>query len=341
MWEYGTGRTDAGTYMGESYEERISKITDKTAASAFQTAYANKMAGAVDYISTISRAYSTGKAGATNFEDAFPMYDVITHVGNANISSGSWQRNDFPFWKYFDRNTSADALNDWKPEGANPSQMRSDLQKEDAGAGDGGKILQREVGKGGSEMSMPGVNAALIGAYPYVAAKNVNKADAGKISFAGRLQKTWETAESGAPSGTEQYVEHLKERYGANVMIKNVGNDQRSIDNFGASIAGYNNVVIAPNILEKMANDPAKAAYYESKIQSALNSFPRCQAELSAMGHEIYSYAVGVDENGVVHTYVTGDLKPEVRAKMEARVKAEQDYVYSGTGGYGFCGCGL
>ncbi len=126
-----------GNYMGESYEERISKITDKTAASAFQTAYAKKMAGATDGISTISRAYSTGKAGATNFEDAFPQYDVIIHVGNANISSGNWQRNDFPFWKYFDKNTSADALNDWKPEGANPSQMRSDLQRNYNSVGSG------------------------------------------------------------------------------------------------------------------------------------------------------------------------------------------------------------
>lgn len=111
--------TGANHYMGESYEERISKITDKTAASTFQTAYAKKM------------------AGATNFEDAFPQYDVITHVGNANISSGNWQRNDFPFWKYFDKNTSADALNDWKPEGANPSQMRSDLQRNYNSVGSG------------------------------------------------------------------------------------------------------------------------------------------------------------------------------------------------------------
>ena len=129
--------TGANHYMGESYEEHISKITDKTAASAFQTAYAKKMAGATDCISTISRAYSTGKAGATNFEDAFPQYDVITHVGNANISSGNWQRNDFPFWKYFDKNISADALNDWKPEGANPSQMRSDLQRNYNSVGSG------------------------------------------------------------------------------------------------------------------------------------------------------------------------------------------------------------
>lgn len=124
-------------YMGESYEERLSKITDKTAASAFQEAYAKKKAGATDYISTISKAYSTGKAGATNFADAFPQYDVTTHVGNANISSGRWQRNDFPFWKYFDKNTSADALNDWRPEGENPPQTSGDLQRNYSSVGSG------------------------------------------------------------------------------------------------------------------------------------------------------------------------------------------------------------
>ncbi len=170
-------------------------------------------------------------------------------------------------------------------------------------------------------MSMLGINGALIGAYQYA-----NKAQKGstvrKTSFAETVKQT---VESDSPSRTDQYVEYLKERYGANVMVQNVGNDQRSVDNFGASIAGYNNVVIAPNILEKMANDPAKAVFYESKIQSALNDFPMHQAALSAMGHEIYSYAVGIDENGVVHKYVTGDLKPEVRAKIEAKVKAEQE----------------
>lgn len=126
-----------GRYMGESYEERLSKITDKNAASAFQAAYAKKMAGGTDYISVISRAYSAGKAGATNFVDAFPQYDVITHVGNANISSGNWQRNDFPFWEYFNKNTSADALNDWKPVGANPPQTRGDLQRNYSSVGSG------------------------------------------------------------------------------------------------------------------------------------------------------------------------------------------------------------
>ena len=131
------GVTGKPYYMGESYQERLNKITDKTAASAFQEAYAKKMSGSTDYISTISKAYSTGKPGATTFEEAFPQYDVITHVGNANISSSNWQRNDFPFWKYFRKDTSADALNDWKPVGANPPQTRGDLQRNYSSIGPG------------------------------------------------------------------------------------------------------------------------------------------------------------------------------------------------------------
>lgn len=131
-----TGKFD-GYYMGESYQGRLSKITDKTSARAFQEAYAKKMAGSTDYISTIGKAFNTGKVGALNFEDAFPRYDVITHVGNADISSANWQRNDFPFWKYFDPNTSADALNDWRPEGANPPQTQSGLQRNYSRIGSG------------------------------------------------------------------------------------------------------------------------------------------------------------------------------------------------------------
>lgn len=83
----------AGTklYMGETYQERLSKITDKNAAAAFQKAYAMKMAGSTDYISLISKMYSTGTVGATDFADAFSQYDVVTHVGNADISPANWQ----------------------------------------------------------------------------------------------------------------------------------------------------------------------------------------------------------------------------------------------------------
>ena len=134
------------------------------------------------------------------------------------------------------------------------------------------------------------------------------------------VQATEETS----TSKIDTYTEYLKSRYG-NVMIQDVGKGQRSMDTLGANTAGHNNVVIAPNILEQMANDPRKAAYYENKIQMGLDNFPKCQAQLSAMGHEIYSYGVVVHSDGTVYTYVCGDLKPEVRAKIEAKIKAEQE----------------
>ena len=169
-------------------------------------------------------------------------------------------------------------------------------------------------------MSFLGVNNALMGMYQYANKTQKNNAT-GKTSFADTIKQT---AENSSASREEQYVEYLKQRYGANVMVKNIGNDQRSIDNFGASIAGYNNVAIAPNILEKMANDPEKAAYYEKIIQKALDDIPRCKAAMSMNGFEMTSYAVSIDEKGVGYVYVTGDLKPEVRAKIEAKVRVEQ-----------------
>lgn len=169
-------------------------------------------------------------------------------------------------------------------------------------------------------MSILGVND-MLAAYQYANKAQKNNAT-GKTTFADTVKQT---AENSSASREEQYVEYLKQRYGANVMVKNIGNDQRSIDNFGASIAGYNNIVIAPNILEKMANDPEKAAHYEKIIQKGLDDIPRCKAEMSMNGFEMSSYAVSIDEKGVGYVYVTGDLKPEVRAKIEAKVRAEQE----------------
>ena len=168
-------------------------------------------------------------------------------------------------------------------------------------------------------MSILGVND-MLAAYQYANKAQKNNAT-GKTSFADTVKQT---AENSSASREEQYVEYLKQRYGANVMVKNIGNDQRSIDNFGASIAGYNNIVIAPNILEEMANNPEKAAHYEKIIQKGLDDIPRCKAEMSMNGFEMSSYAVSIDEKGVGYVYVTGDLKPEVRAKIEAKVRAEQ-----------------
>ena len=169
-------------------------------------------------------------------------------------------------------------------------------------------------------MSILGVNGALADAYQY--ANRMQRATTSGTSFTEQLQKT---GEASGTSTVDAYQEYLKQKYGAGVSIQNVGKDQSSIDRIGAGTAGIGNVVIASNILEQMANDPEKAAYYERKIQNYFNSVPRCQAELSAMGHEIYSSGIVIHPDGTVTHYVSGDLKPEVRAKIEAKMKAEDE----------------
>lgn len=215
-----TCKSNAGsTGLAESLQDTgnakfIKQLQNKVETSEAQ---ADVYAGSVY---NISRMYSTGKPNAANFADAFPMYDVVTHVGNTTES--------------------------------------------------------------------------LLGA-----------------------DKT-------SVEQTEAYTEYLKEKYG-NVTIQSVGKDQKSMDALGAGTFGTGNVVIAPNILEQMAKDPEKAAYYEGKIQNYFDSVPRYQAELSAMGHEIHSGGIVIHPDGTVTHYICGDLKPEVRAKIEARIKAEQE----------------
>lgn len=125
-------------------------------------------------------------------------------------------------------------------------------------------------------------------------------------------------------SKKEIYQEYLKRRYG-NVMIQDVGKDQRSMDSIGAGTSRTGNVVIAPNILEQMANNPLKAAYYEGKIQHYYDTLPACQAQLSLMGHEIHSSGIVIHSDGTVTHYVSGDLKPEIRARIEAQMRAEAE----------------
>ena len=64
--------------------------------------------------------YSQVVKGAGSFSDVFPDYQVITKVGTGNVQQGLWERNDFPFDKYFDNSTTVDELNNWRPTGKNP-----------------------------------------------------------------------------------------------------------------------------------------------------------------------------------------------------------------------------
>lgn len=170
-------------------------------------------------------------------------------------------------------------------------------------------------------MSILGVNGALAGAYQY--ANRTQKTATRGTSFAEQIQKT---GEASGTSTVDAYTEYLKQKYGAGVSIQNVGKDQNSIDSIGAGTAGTGNVVIASNILEQMANDPEKAAYYEKKIQDYFNySLPQTQAFMAAVGHKITSSGVIIHEDGTVTYYLSGEESPEKKAQVEAEQKAKQE----------------
>ena len=84
-------------------------------------------------------------------------------------------------------------------------------------------------------------------------------------------------------SKVDTYTEYLKAKYG-NIMIQNVGSDQKSMDSLGTGTYGMNNIVIAPNVLETMANDPKKAAYYEKMIQDFFASQSTVKAQMAITG---------------------------------------------------------
>ena len=168
-------------------------------------------------------------------------------------------------------------------------------------------------------MSILGVNSALAGAQQY--ANRTQKTSANKASFTEQLQKTGEEADT---SKVNAYQKYLEQKYGP-IMVRNVGSDQRSMDALGTGTYGMNNIAIAPNILEEMANNPEKAAHYEKIIDDFFASQPMVKAQMAAGGFEIQSYGVVIHPDGTANYYVCGDVSPEKKAKIEAQMKAEDE----------------
>ena len=167
-------------------------------------------------------------------------------------------------------------------------------------------------------MSILGVNGDLAGAYQY--AIRTQKTGTNKTGFMEQLQKTGEAADT---SKVDVYTEYLRSKYG-NVRIQSVGKDQQSLDRAGKSMNG-SDVVIAPNILEQMANDTEKAAYYEGKIDDFFHATPMLKASFAAQGLDYQPCGVVIHEDGSV-TYIGGCAdSPERVAEVNAINKAKRE----------------
>lgn len=174
-------------------------------------------------------------------------------------------------------------------------------------------------------MSFNSVGNVLASAYQY--ANYTQKTSIGSKSFIESLQG----AAKSDDTAVEVYKKYLQSKYG-NVTVKSVSKDQKTLERVGKGMSG-NDVIIAPNILEQMANDPNKAAYYEQKIDDYFDATPRLSASFAAQGLVYEPGGVIVHEDGTV-TYIGGcsdspERVAEVnrinQAKREKEIKLREE----------------
>lgn len=177
-------------------------------------------------------------------------------------------------------------------------------------------------------LSIGNLTNAVMQNYRYQQSKVSYQSDSVKF---GSVLSAKETEDAGksklmeetTASRVDKYTEYLRSKYG-NVTIQNVGKDQASLSRAAKGMSG-NDVIIAPNILEQMANDPEKAAYYEGKIDDFFDAIPSLNASFAAKGLVHEPCGVVVHEDGSV-TYIGGcGDSPERVAEVNAINKAKHE----------------
>ena len=160
--------------------------------------------------------------------------------------------------------------------------------------------------------------SGVMSAYQY--ANQIRNRQVTSSGFADSLNEATSAADK-----TEAYKNSLQSKFGCPITVASVGKDQNSMDRFASGTIGSGNVAIAPNILEQMANDPEKAAYYEKKIQEHFDSLPATEAFLSSHNLRMTSSGVTIHEDGTVTYYLSSEETPEYKAKVEADHKAKRE----------------
>ena len=94
----------------------------------------NSLTGEVSSLSfpqIFSDVMGIGQLSTTDlFSAIFPTNSVNVKVGNCNVTDKTWQRMDFPSWRYFQDNVSADSLNSWRAAGTEPTGIEAYIQRE-------------------------------------------------------------------------------------------------------------------------------------------------------------------------------------------------------------------
>ena len=113
--DFGVTGKLGGYYLAEQY--RKNAAADKNGGVSFAELAAAKAAGQSDV---------SGMSFKDMWQARFP--GAYYHTADAsNIPQGVWERNDFPFEKFFCNDLDESAMN-WKPNGANPAMDSSGVQ---------------------------------------------------------------------------------------------------------------------------------------------------------------------------------------------------------------------
>ena len=166
------------------------------------------------------------------------------------------------------------------------------------------------------DLSSLGGVASAYGYANQIRNKSVSSSD-----FASSLNKA-----TSSDNVVEAYKNSLQSKFGCPITVASVGKDQNSMDRFAGGTVGSGNVAIAPNILEQMANDPEKAAYYEKKILDYYNGgIAQSKISAAAIGHRVTSDGLVIHEDGTVTHYTSIEEDPKEVAKFEAEQKAKRE----------------
>lgn len=110
----------------------INSLSGVASTYSYANQIRNKSVSSSDFANSLKEAYSIDKSASTKlgFEDMwktkFP--GAKYHVMDASaISQGVWERNDFPFEKFFEDDVDESVLN-WKPMGQDPDMGDSSVQ---------------------------------------------------------------------------------------------------------------------------------------------------------------------------------------------------------------------
>ena len=124
---------------------------------------------------------------------------------------------------------------------------------------------------------------------------------------------------------SQAYLNSLKEKYpDVNITVADFRNGKQE-DAYMLGSSGGNNIVIASNMIEQMASDPAAAAKYEKYIAEVPESAKIMKDGIEAHGNEMVVCGTAIDKDGKVTYWSVSRHKPSKERQSVSYKKIRQE----------------